>query len=200
MAGIIEFWFDFSSPYGYFGALEIEALAARHKRRLLWRPYLLGVAFKTTGMQPLMHMPLRGDYARHDWARAARHAGIPFTLPASFPTATVAAARAAYWLERERPDLLGRFVLAVYRAYFSEGREIHAPAGVVEIAGGIGADRPQLQAAMASPAVKDRLRIINEEAVSRGIFGSPFIIADGEPFWGADRLPMVDEWLQRGGW
>ncbi|HVJ32233.1 MAG TPA: 2-hydroxychromene-2-carboxylate isomerase [Terriglobia bacterium] len=200
MAGIIEFWFDFSSPYGYFGALQIEALAAKHERRLLWRPYLLGVAFKTTGMQPLLHMPLRGDYARHDWTRTARHAGIPFTLPASFPTATVAAARAAYWLERERPDLLGRFVLAVYRAYFSEGREIHAPAGVVEIAGGIGADRPQLQAAMASPALKDRLRIINEEAVSRGIFGSPFIIADGEPFWGADRLPMVDEWLQRGGW
>jgi len=200
MAGIIEFWFDFSSPYGYFGALEIEALAARHKRKLLWRPFLLGAAFKTTGMQPLFHMPLRGDYARRDWSRLARHAGIPFTLPASFPTGTVAAARAFYWLERERPDLLGRYVLAIYHAYFSEGREIHDTAGVTEVATELGGNRSQLQAALASPAIKDRLRAVTDEALSRGIFGSPFVVVDDEPFWGADRLPMVDEWLQRGGW
>ncbi len=200
MAGIIEFWFDFSSPYGYFGALEIEALAARHKRKLLWRPYLLGIAFKNTGMQPLVNMPMRGDYARHDWARMARRGEIPFTLPASFPVGTVPAARAFYWLERERPDLLSRFVLAVYCAYFAEGREIHDIAGVIDIAAGLGADRPQLQAALASPAIKERLRAINDEALTRGIFGSPFIMVDDEPFWGADRLPMVDEWLQRGGW
>ena len=72
MADMLEFWFDFSSPYAYFGALDIEALAAKHKRRVLWRPFLLGAAFKTTGMQPLINMPMRGDYARRDWARLAR--------------------------------------------------------------------------------------------------------------------------------
>jgi len=151
-------------------------------------------------MQPLLNMPLRGDYAQLDWARLARRSGVDFSLPASFPRATVAAARACYWLERERPDLLGRYVLAIFRAYFSEGREIHDSAGVVDIAATLGADRPQLLAALASPAIKDRLRAITEEAISRGIFGSPFVIVDGEPFWGADRLSMVDEWLQRGGW
>jgi len=200
MADMIEFWFDFSSPYGYFGALEIEALAARHRRRVLWRPYLLGAAFKTTGMQPLMHIPLRGDYARRDWARLARRSGLAFTLPASFPTATIAASRACYWLERERPDLLGRYVLAVFRGYFTEGREIHDAASVADLAANLGADRPSLVAALASPAIKDRLRTVTDEAISRGIFGSPFIVVDGEPFWGADRLPMVDDWLQRGGW
>jgi 2-hydroxychromene-2-carboxylate isomerase len=200
MADMLEFWFDFSSPYAYFGALDIEALAAKHKRRVLWRPFLLGAAFKTTGMQPLVKMPMRGDYARRDWARLARRAGIGFTLPASFPTGAVAASRAAYWLERERPDLLGRYVLAVFRAYFSAGREIHDTDGVAEIAAELGADRAQLTAALVSPTIKDRLRVITDEALSRGIFGSPFIIVDDEAFWGADRLPMIDDWLQRGGW
>lgn len=200
MADVIEFWFDFGSPYGYFGALEIEALAAKHKRRVIWRPYVLGAAFKTTGSQALVNIPLRGDYARHDWQRLARRAGIVFTLPASFPCATLAASRAFYWLERERPDLLGRFVLAVFRDYFSEGREIHDPASIAELAAGLGADRPSLLVAMASPAIKDRLRAITDEALSRGIFGSPFMIVDGESFWGADRLPMVDDWLTKGGW
>ncbi|HVI91607.1 MAG TPA: DsbA family protein, partial [Dongiaceae bacterium] len=64
----------------------------------------------------------------------------------------------------------------------------------------LGGNRSQLQAALASPAIKDRLRAVTDEALSRGIFGSPFVVVDDEPFWGADRLPMVDEWLQRGGW
>jgi 2-hydroxychromene-2-carboxylate isomerase len=200
MADMLEFWFDFSSPYAYFGALEIEALAAKHDRRVLWRPYLLGVAFKTTGMQPLIKMPLRGDYAQLDWARSARRAGIDFTLPASFPTATIAASRMCYWLEGERPDLLGRYVLAVFRAYFSDGRDIHDEAGIIDITAALGVDRQQLPAALASSAIKGRLRSMTEEAVARCIFGSPFIIVDGEPFWGADRLAMVDEWLRRGGW
>jgi 2-hydroxychromene-2-carboxylate isomerase len=38
------------------------------------------------------------------------------------------------------------------------------------------------------------------EAIRSGIWGSPFVIVDGEPFWGEDRLDQVDIWLQRGGW
>ncbi|MDG4877260.1 DsbA family protein [Mesorhizobium sp. WSM4935] len=47
---------------------------------------------------------------------------------------------------------------------------------------------------------KDALRARNEEAVERGIFGSPFFVVDGEGFWGSDRLAMVDRWLASGGW
>jgi 2-hydroxychromene-2-carboxylate isomerase len=46
MAAPLEFWFDFSSPYGYLAAQRVEALAARHGRSVDWRPMLLGVAFK----------------------------------------------------------------------------------------------------------------------------------------------------------
>ena len=68
----IEFWFDFASGYAYFAALEIEALAERHGRSVLWRPFTLGAAFKVTGAQGLSHTPLKGEYARHDWQRLAR--------------------------------------------------------------------------------------------------------------------------------
>src|SRR4030095_1808957 len=45
----IEFWFDFASAYAYFGALEIEALAERHGRTVVWPPFTLGSAVKHTG-------------------------------------------------------------------------------------------------------------------------------------------------------
>ena len=47
--------------------------------------------------------------------------------------------------------------------------------------------------------MKDRLRVEVDGAIARDVFGSPYIIVDGEPFWGADRLPQVEKWLRRAG-
>src|SRR3546814_13221297 len=43
MPAPIDFYFDFSSPYGYLAAEQVDALAARHGRGVAWRPILLGV-------------------------------------------------------------------------------------------------------------------------------------------------------------
>ena len=54
--------------------------------------------------------------------------------------------------------------------------------------------------ALADPAVKERLKTEVDAAIAKGVFGSPYFVVDGEPFWGVDRLPMLDAWLARGGW
>ncbi|HKA43994.1 MAG TPA: DsbA family protein, partial [Burkholderiales bacterium] len=41
----IDFYFDFSSPYGYFASNKIDELAAKHGRTVIWRPILLGAVF-----------------------------------------------------------------------------------------------------------------------------------------------------------
>ena len=48
--------------------------------------------------------------------------------------------------------------------------------------------------------MKERLRSETEAALAHGVFGSPFIIVDGEPFWGHDRLEQAERWLATGGW
>src|SRR6185312_861252 len=63
----LEFYFDFSSPYGYLASTRIDALASKHGRAVTWRPYLLGVAFKATGQAPLVEQPLRGPYHVRDF-------------------------------------------------------------------------------------------------------------------------------------
>ena len=45
MAQPIDFYFDFSSPYGYFAATKIDTLGARYRREVSWHPILLGVVF-----------------------------------------------------------------------------------------------------------------------------------------------------------
>ena len=55
-------------------------------------------------------------------------------------------------------------------------------------------------AAIDDPVYKSALKSEVDQAIARGVFGSPFFIVDGEPFWGADRLTMLEEWLRTGGW
>src|SRR3546814_19591145 len=120
----IDFYFDFSSPYGYLASEQIEALAARHGRTVAWRPILLGVVFQQTGGQPLLDIPLKGGYARHDLARSARLLGLPFQLPASFPFPSVAACRAFYWLHDQDPAQAVTLGRGLSREAFGRGGAI----------------------------------------------------------------------------
>jgi 2-hydroxychromene-2-carboxylate isomerase len=196
----IEFYFDFSSPYGYLAAMQIDALAARYERDVAWRPFLLGVAFKETGQKPLVEQKLRGPYHQHDFARSARLLGVPFQLPDPFPFASIAACRAFYWLEADDPAAARRLADALYRAAFAAGRGITTPDEVAAVAAETGIDPGALRAGIEDSAVKNRLRQETEGALARGVFGSPFVIVDGEPFWGHDRLAQVERWLATGGW
>ena len=196
----IEFYFDFSSPYGYLTSTRIDEMAARHGRSVDWKPYLMGVVMKQTGAEPLLNVPMKGDYARYDLARSARRMKVPFVLPAPFPFASIAACRAFYALADEESGEARRLAEALYGASFARGLDVSQAEGVLEIAAELGLDRDALAAAMQDQSVKDRLRREVEAAIGRGVFGSPYLIVDGEPFWGHDRLVEVEAWLESGGW
>ena len=196
----IDFWFDFSSPYGYLMAEKIDAVAAKHGRKVKWHPILLGVIFQATGSRPPADgVSSKGSYMLRDFARSARYMGITYNLPSRFPLPTQNAARAYYWLYGQDCALARQFALAVYRAFFVDDLDISAPETVLEIAAKIGVDRNSLETALQSPEIKARLKEECDAALKAGVFGSPHIIIDGEPFFGADRLPQIEHWLETGG-
>lgn len=200
MSDAILFYFDFSSPYGYLASQTIDALSQRTGKPVIWRPYLLGVAFKRTGQRPLLDQDLRGDYARLDMARSARRLGLPFHLPARFPFAALAASRAFYWIDTGDDVLATAFAKAVYRACYGEGADVTDVELLADIAASLGIDAAGLRAAVGAPEIKDRLRRETDAAVTAGVFGSPFFIYDDQPFWGHDRMAELEAWITQGGW
>jgi 2-hydroxychromene-2-carboxylate isomerase len=199
MAEPIDFYFDFSSPYSYLASEKIDELAARYERKVRWHPVLLGVIFKGLGTVPLVRQPGMNDYSVRDFARSARHLGIPFRMPMRFPVATVAAARAYYWLHGQDCAKAREFAHAVFRAYFAEGHDISESSSVLHIAADFAVDPASLASALEDPAIKERLRRETDAAIALGMFGAPWLVVDGEPFWGADRLPQIEKWLESGG-
>lgn len=201
MAGAIEFYFDFISPYGYLGAAAVERVAARHGRAVDWRPMLLGISvLKVMGLKAVPDTPLKSDYAAHDWPRFARLLGLPARADANPRMAPLPAARAFTWLKERDPDLAVRLGRAIYGAHWGEGRDMSTAAAVTEIGASLGIDPEDMTAAMADAAVKRRLRDHVDAALGKGVFGCPTFVVDGEMFWGADRVDQVDRWLSTGGW
>jgi 2-hydroxychromene-2-carboxylate isomerase len=167
---------------------------------VVWRPHLLGAVFKINDQRPLASIPLKSDYAARDLARSARLLKVPFKLPTKFPVGATAPSRAFYWLNDKDRALAKRLAQAFYHAYFAEDRDISSPEVTCDIAARLEVDRAELAQALNDPAVKERLRTEVDAAIARGVFGSPYIIVDGEPFWGSDRLDQVERWLETGGW
>lgn len=198
--GPIEFWFEYSSPYAYFAAPEICDIARRHSRSIVWRPFLLGAVFRVTRMEPLPAQPMRGAYAIHDWQRLARWRQVPFSLPAVFPIISLAPARMTYAVEAMGTDTSGVLARHLLAAMYERGVNIAEVSTSARLGAELGYDEQMLTDAASDQRWKDALRARNEEAIERGIFGSPFFVVDSEAFWGSDRLAMVDRWLESGGW
>jgi len=196
----VEFWFDFASGYAYFASLDIEALAARHGRTVLWRPFTIGTAFKVTGSRGLSHTPLKNEYVDRDWRRLARLKNVPFNPRPGHPLTGLPAIRAFYAIDGQDANAAAKFAAMVIRAYFCDGLDIDDPQSVAKAASSLRIDHEFVIRGIADPEVKARARTVAEGGVAKGICGSPWIIVDGEPFWGNDRMEMAERWLASGPW
>ena len=198
----VDFYFDFISGYGYFASLRIEALAARHGRKVNWHCMLLGVAvMKVMGLKPLLETPLKGDYVLRDAARYTRRHGLDMVRKVSDPMMDPRpAARAFCWVKRHHGGLEGAFARAVFDRYWRLGHDLSVTDELLTLAGPLGLEEAALRQGIEGEESRTDLRDSVAAALARGVFGSPFIIVDGEPFWGSDRLELLDDWLSRGGW
>jgi 2-hydroxychromene-2-carboxylate isomerase len=189
----IEFWFDFGSPYGYMAAERIDALAATHGRAVRWRPMLLFAVLRKLEMPaPMAHVAKR-DYMLLDFERSARHLGVPYRHPSRFPVATPLPARMFHVLGERDEVAAVAFARAALRAAFQDDQALDDAGFVGALAAHFDARAADmlLQAAQGD-AARAALACDIDEAVSKHVFGSPFVLIDGEPFFGADRLPQIE--------
>ncbi len=196
MKPAIDFYFDFSSPYSYIASEWVEAVAARHGRAVNWHAILLGATFQAAELKSPVAHPIKREYSIRDFARSARFAGLPLQMPAKFPIPTQNAARIFWWLnDSQSPERAVAWAHAGLRAYFIRGTDLSDVPALDALAAESGLDGAAARAAYTDPLWKDRLKRENDGAIAAGVFGAPFFIVDGEPFWGNDRRGQIEQWL-----
>ncbi len=198
----VDFYFDFISPFGYFASLRIDALAARYGRTVEWHSMLLGVSvMKVMGLKPLLDTPLKGDYIRREFARYVRRHGLVLKRQAGDAMMDPrACGRAFHWVKRHQPGREAALARALLHAYWVEGQDLSSVDATVSAAQTAGFDCAQIRDAIESEDARTLLRSAVDTSLKRGVFGSPTVIVDGEPFWGVETLGSVEEWLKTGGW
>ena len=195
----IDFYFDFSSPYSYIASEWIEALAARHGRTVNWKAILLGATFQAAGLKSPVSHPLKREYSLLDFERSARFAGVPLKITQNFPIATQNAARIFWW----QNDVVGieaaiEWARHCLRAFFARGIDLSDTTALRGLCAEFGLDADTAEAIWNTPEWKIRLKTANDAAIAQGVFGAPFFVIDGEPFWGNDRRSQIERWLESG--
>jgi 2-hydroxychromene-2-carboxylate isomerase len=192
MAEPIRFYFDFASPYAYFALDGVDRLAARHGRSVDWRPVLVWAVLKAHRIAPPLDALAKRSYFRIDMPRSAAFYGVEYRHPETLPLSSHRAARLYYALMEREPERARRYGREVFAAFFARGEDISDERELVRIAGRSGVDAQAAREGMNGDIGRRRLAAAVDSAVTDNVTGSPFFIVDGEPFFGADRLPQID--------
>jgi len=201
MPASVEFWFEFASSYSYLSVMRIEEEAEKRGVQVVWRPFLLGPAFKAHvwNTSPFKVYPLKAKYMWRDMERRSTALGIAFNRPPpdkmdSFPQFTVMAARMAIiGLEQA----WGKdFCRRVCQTEWVDCANIAEKALLENLAIKSGAPQEILKLAN-HPNNKLKLRDQTAHAAKLDIFGAPSFIVGEELFWGDDRLEDALDWAAK---
>ena len=195
-----EFHFDFGSPNAYLSHLVIPAIEARTGVAFRYVPVLLGGVFKATNnvspMVSLQGIRNKPEYQRIETERFVRQHNITdYHSNPHFPVNTLQIMRGAVFAERE--GFLGRYVDAVYRHMWVEGKKMDDAEVIAAALQEADLPAQQIVAGVQHPEVKAALIANTESAVERGVFGSPSFFVGDELFFGKDKLRDVEEEIER---
>jgi 2-hydroxychromene-2-carboxylate isomerase len=196
MAPRIEFYFDFGSPNAYLAYKVMPAVERRLGTRFELKPALLGGIFKATGNQSpavtLAGVPAKAAYERRETERfVARHNLTRYRFNPAFPINTLHMMRGA--MLARKLGVFEPYVDAVYAGMWEQALnmgELDVFHGVLHAAG---LPAREFAEHVGDPDVKAALITSTEEAVGRGVFGSPTFFVGDEMFFGKDRLRDVEE-------
>ena len=182
----VDFYFDYSSPFAYLGAMQVEGLLGQAAR---WRPMLLGAVFKAIGtpMVPLFEQSeAKRVYLAEDMKRQALAANVALRWPSRFPMNSVMALRVTLQAKTQTPE--GReLARSIFRAYWAEDQDINDPAVIKTLCEAQGFDGQALIEGTQQPEVKAALKQNTQEAIEAGVFGAPTFVVhtSGGPelFW-----------------
>lgn len=195
---ILDFWFDFSSVYSFLAAMRIAPQADAAGVQVRWKPFLLGPLFAKQGMNdsPFNLFPVKGQHMIRDVKRTADEIGVGFQWPDAFPQSSVLASRVA--LAGLTDDWGHDFSRAVFLAEYAENRVISDQGVIADILTKLNVPVDATFARAQGDDIKAELRDLTADADKRGFFGAPtFTTADGELFWGNDRLEQALRWAKK---
>jgi predicted DsbA family dithiol-disulfide isomerase/uncharacterized protein (DUF924 family) len=184
----VEIWSDVICPFCYIGKRKLESALAqlppRDRVEICWKSFQLQPDTKTDpARNALQHLAERKgwsmDFARQaaaDISGRARDVGLTFNYDRTVVANTFDAHRLVHYA-----SMLGKgdaMTEQLFKAYFTDGRNIADPAVLAELAVGAGLPGEGVKNVLASDGFADDVRRDIDDALQMGINGVPFFVFD----------------------
>jgi 2-hydroxychromene-2-carboxylate isomerase len=193
MAPVLEFYFDFGSPYSYLAHMRLPEIIRRTGARLDYKIMLLGGVFQITGNASPAASQLKFPNNRRDMMRYINKYQVPFKMNPHFPVNTLKLMRGAVVAEEE--GVFAAYAEAVFGGMWRLGLLMSEDAVFAGVLREAGLDDKRVLARIGEDGVKAKLKTLTEAAAARGLFGVPSFFVGDEMFFGQDRLDFVEEAL-----
>ena len=186
---IVDWYFDFVSPFAYLQSERLASLPPRASIR--YRPVLFAGLLGANGQKGPAEIEGKRGFTYRFVVWQARELGIPLKFPHEHPFNPLPLLRLAIACD-SAPEAVHR----IFRFVWRDGRLPDLPIEWAELAHDLGI--ADADARIASPEVKDELRRNTDEAIARGVFGVPTLMVGDELFWGVDATAMAADYVLAG--
>jgi 2-hydroxychromene-2-carboxylate isomerase len=193
MTETLDYYFWISSDWAYFGNPRMRDMAQRHGLEIRYRPIdMTDVYARTGGVKLQFRSKERQDYRFVEMRRFSQELNMPIVLKPQHPI--VDGRLASRFLIAAEQQSLPLYDLnhAIMHARWHDDQNIEDENVLIALAQNLGLDGRSLLNAACEQAAHDQYTAYTEEAIQRGVWGSPFYVYRDEPFWGQDRLQHLE--------
>ena len=197
MSKDVDYYVSLASPYTYMGGRRLPEIIESTGAAFHIKPVIGSQLLAATGGLPVpKRHPARLAYRLVELERWKRHWSIPMNIePKFFPVDDGKAAHmviAAQQLGQDAISLSNAFLACVWEAE----QDISDLSVLITAADQAGFDGQALVERIDADDLAAIHQANTDEAIEHEVFGMPWFIHDGVPYWGQDRIRFLTKALQ----
>ena len=192
MTKLIDFYFDFISPYSYLAYNRLKSLNKDNQININYKPILLGGLHNLGGITAPAFNERKMKNMKNDCELIANKNNITFKWNTKFPINSLYLMRGYLLLD---DDVKKEYFEVCFDAYWKDNLDISDEKNIEIILNKAGLDKKEFLNNIQDNGVKDMLKNLTNEAFEKDVFGAPTFIVNDKIFWGQDRLDYaLDEY------
>ena len=190
MTNVIDFYFDFISPYSYLAHKKLKFLNKDNKLNINYKPILLGGLHKLGGITAPAFNERKMKNMKNDCELIAKKNKIEFKWNTKFPINSLYLMR-GYLLINNK--LIEKYLDSFFDAYWRDNLDVLDEKIINKILDQIGFNKEQFFRDISNNKIKLELKKYTNDAFEKDIFGAPTFVVNQKIFWGQDRLDYAIE-------
>ena len=190
MTNVIDFYFDFISPYSYLAHKKLKYLNQNNKLNINYKPILLGGLHKLGGITAPAFNERKMKNMKNDCELIAIKNNIEFKWNTKFPINSLYLMRGYLIIDNE---LIEKYLDFCFNAYWRDNLDILDERIINKILDQVGFDKEKFFRDISNDKIKSKLKEYTNDAFEKDIFGAPTFVVNQKIFWGQDRLDYAIE-------